>query len=249
MPETTPPLTAEHEDAFCANCLSLMVEDHGAGHLCPVCDEHDDCDDFPCSGFDGDACVLNQPLIIHPLKGPPIPAGGHAPDDATPPSSGREAPTAPPADPTPTLTAEQRERIAEALHAAETGGAPCWPDCHEEEWYRDQAEALAPRIARMVADAEQRGRAEVSAAVEAVLGEATPLQGGDLDGMVLVEPDQLRAVLTDPAAAVARIKAEAWDEGYTAADFAVHRGVANPCAVLDRGNPYRADRIGGAPDA
>lgn len=56
-PETT--------DAFCAECLSLMVEDNGAGHLCPVCDDHlsSECEGgFPCSGFDGKPCVLNTPL-------------------------------------------------------------------------------------------------------------------------------------------------------------------------------------------
>lgn len=49
-------------DAFCADCETLMIEDNGAGHLCPVCDTHpaSDCgDNFPCSGFDGKPCVLN----------------------------------------------------------------------------------------------------------------------------------------------------------------------------------------------
>lgn len=57
--------TPETTDAFCEDCLSLMVEDNGAGHLCPACDEHpsSDCGSgFPCSGFDGKPCVLNAPL-------------------------------------------------------------------------------------------------------------------------------------------------------------------------------------------
>ncbi len=54
----------QHEDATCADCGSLMVDDHGSGHLCPACDQHDDCDGFPCSGTHrvSDPCVLNKPL-------------------------------------------------------------------------------------------------------------------------------------------------------------------------------------------
>lgn len=68
------------------------------------------------------------------------------------------------------------------------------------------------------------------------------------------EPEAVETFLEDAAAILAsdvlarlldEARAEAWDEGYQAADFAVHRGIANPCAALDRGNPYRADRIGG----
>lgn len=39
--------------------------------------------------------------------------------------------------------------------------------------------------------------------------------------------------------ALAGLLAEAWDEGFKRADFLVHRGQPNPCAALDRGNPYR----------
>ncbi len=60
-------------DAFCAECGSLMVNDAGAGHLCPACDQHpiSDCgSDFPCSGEDlhlrdgsHRPCVLNRPIV------------------------------------------------------------------------------------------------------------------------------------------------------------------------------------------
>lgn len=59
-------------DAFCSECLSLMVDDHGAGHLCPVCDEHDDCDTAPCSGdAELGPCALNKPLTpaTPPIEG------------------------------------------------------------------------------------------------------------------------------------------------------------------------------------
>lgn len=49
-------------DAFCEDCLSLMVDDYGAGHLCPVCDAHPSCGEFPCSGGYGPPCVLNAPI-------------------------------------------------------------------------------------------------------------------------------------------------------------------------------------------
>lgn len=49
---------ATTETTYCADCEArgvdtAMLEDDGAGHLCPVCDVHDDCEDFPCSGEDG----------------------------------------------------------------------------------------------------------------------------------------------------------------------------------------------------
>lgn len=59
---TAPPAGHANDDAFCSDCLSLMIEDDGAGHLCPACDVHGDCEDFPCSGYDGSTCVLNAPL-------------------------------------------------------------------------------------------------------------------------------------------------------------------------------------------
>lgn len=63
-------------------------------------------------------------------------------------------------NPTPTLTDEQREALIEALRfdRCEYGCAITYT----EETVRHD---LEPLIARMVADAEQRGRAEVSAAV------------------------------------------------------------------------------------
>lgn len=42
-----------------------MVEDNGAGELCPSCDWHDDCGDFPCSGEPGTRtplCVLRADI-------------------------------------------------------------------------------------------------------------------------------------------------------------------------------------------
>lgn len=52
-------------DAFCSTCNSLMVEDDGAGYLCPACDAHPStaCGQaFPCSGLDGSPCALNAPI-------------------------------------------------------------------------------------------------------------------------------------------------------------------------------------------
>lgn len=55
-------------DIYCAECEAegretVMVEDNGAGHLCPIHDAHPtaECgDEFPCSGFDGKPCALNS---------------------------------------------------------------------------------------------------------------------------------------------------------------------------------------------
>jgi hypothetical protein len=50
------------EKYYCADCDAEMVEDHGAGWLCPVCDEHNpnECGIFACSGVDGGRCALNE---------------------------------------------------------------------------------------------------------------------------------------------------------------------------------------------
>jgi len=65
--------TPETMDALCSECSTLMVEDRGAGHLCPVCDDHPiwDCGTaFPCSGLPGlreiDPCVLNAHVVGEP---------------------------------------------------------------------------------------------------------------------------------------------------------------------------------------
>lgn len=59
-------MSTEIAGAFCSECESLMVADDGAGYLCPACDSHEDCTDFPCSGEQGlravIPCVLNRPL-------------------------------------------------------------------------------------------------------------------------------------------------------------------------------------------
>ena len=55
-----------------------------------------------------------------------------------------------------------------------------------------------------------------------------------------VWPDPLPSQVSAVMDIVREAMEQAWDEGYVAADFAVHRGIANPCAVVDRGNPYRA---------
>lgn len=62
--------TLEPDSAiYCADCHAqgreqLMIKDRDAGHLCPVCDVHDDCSDFPCSADPElnprDRCPLNE---------------------------------------------------------------------------------------------------------------------------------------------------------------------------------------------
>lgn len=60
-PESSPH-SAESGPFYCADCNARMVDDDGAGDLCPVCDVHPrgQCGNgFPCSGYDGKPCVLN----------------------------------------------------------------------------------------------------------------------------------------------------------------------------------------------
>lgn len=159
---------------------------------------------------------------------------------------------------TPTLTDEQ----IESLLYKHRGDMVCYD--HPEDYccacgehkvggYREH---LGDLIARMVADAEQRGRAEVSAAVEAALPStesfasqkahveavySSASERGLMLGSLRVEErlaTRVRAALPDPAAAVARIKAESWDE---CAREATDLGWMHDHALWDvlRRNPYR----------
>lgn len=86
-------------------------------------------------------------------------------------------------DSTPTLTDEQRAQLKAAL---------------DREWPMPTLmDGVAAVVARMVADAEQRGRAEVSAAVEAVAEkwERTPQQNGSLAALAMRHINDLHAVL------------------------------------------------------
>lgn len=65
---------------YCADCgeqgvETLMIEDNGAGHLCPIHDKHPrgQCgNDFPCSGWDGRPCVMNEKDILDSEGGPVV---------------------------------------------------------------------------------------------------------------------------------------------------------------------------------
>lgn len=72
--------TEKAEVYYCADCTSrgidtVMVNDDGAGYLCPVCDVHPrgQCGNgFPCSGYDGKPCVLNIKDATDLGRGRPI---------------------------------------------------------------------------------------------------------------------------------------------------------------------------------
>jgi hypothetical protein len=126
----------------------------------------------------------------------------------------------------PTLSAEQIIALDYGIQEWENHGGPV-------------LNHLVPVVARMIAKAEQRGRDEVTAAVETVLPSPLEVASG-------VSPiaARIRNALADPAAHVAAIKADAWDEGWEA--YRRWQPTTNWASDDLPANPYRADRIGGA---
>lgn len=128
-------------------------------------------------------------------------------------------------DPTPTLTDEQREKVAEALTECDE---LAFDNIHADWARRSVADSLASLIARMVADAEQRGRED-----NADHGQCYPHGSRALD------------------ARLAAAKAEALREVAEAMPDCTEPGAFCPCdalMVIVRHKDYQpADEIGGTP--
>lgn len=116
---------------------------------------------------------------------------------------------------------------------------------HETPAMSADREALVAEVAEVVAwhrlEVEHRAYPAYACACEQWHG-AVGDGGGPNDGQhdtTLGHATHVADALADLLAArEQQARAEAWDEGFGRADAIVHQGHPNPCAAIDRGNPY-----------